>query len=58
MPAQVPVHVLQEVHRRRLVQRRRVGAHAQHVWARQLVRRVDVQVSGESCLTIICCKHD
>jgi hypothetical protein len=47
--AKVPVRVLGQVHRRRLVQCRRVHVHAQDVRTRDMVRHVHVQVAGEPC---------
>jgi hypothetical protein len=49
--------VLQEVHRRGLVESRRVRANAQGVRARQLVRCVHLQISRKSCLPITSRKH-
>jgi hypothetical protein len=49
LPAQVPVRVQQQVHRRRPVQRRRAHVHAQRVRARHPVRHVRVEVPGETC---------
>ena len=48
LAAQVPVHVQQEVYRRRLVQRRRVHVHAQRVGPRHTVRHVRVHVPRQT----------
>jgi hypothetical protein len=50
VPAQVPVRVQQEHHRRRPVQRRCVHVHAQRVGVRQPVCHVRVHGTRETCL--------
>jgi len=52
LPAQVPVRVQQQVHRRRLVPRRRVHVHPQRVRARHPVRHVRVEAPRETLLSV------